>query len=81
MTYKLRYSDYPGSAGPPDPERWVGPPGPPGPPGAPGPPGPPGPGAGGGSSLPADGRLLPTSDAGLTSGSYWNNGTFVCIVP
>jgi hypothetical protein len=31
--------------------------------------------------LPADGRLLPTSDAGLASGAYWNNGTFVCVVP
>jgi hypothetical protein len=51
--YKLRYSDYQTNAGPPDPERWVGPPGPPGPPGpqgepgppstVPGPPGPPGP--------------------------------------
>jgi hypothetical protein len=29
--YKLRYSDYPGTdTGPPDPERWVGPPGQPG---------------------------------------------------
>lgn len=54
MAYKLAYSDYPGTdTGPPDPERWVGPPGPPGPPGpqgnagypstVPGPPGPPGP--------------------------------------
>lgn len=47
--YKLRYSDYPGTdTGPPDPERWIGPPGPPGPPGedgengATGPMGPPG---------------------------------------
>ena len=31
--------------------------------------------------LPADGRLLPTTDVGLTSGAYWNNGGFVCIVP
>ena len=37
MTYKLRYSDYPGTdTGPPDPLRWVGPPGPPGSPGIPG---------------------------------------------
>jgi hypothetical protein len=43
MAYKLRYSDYPGTdTGPPDPERWVGPPGPPGPSGPAGPPGPPG---------------------------------------
>jgi collagen triple helix repeat protein len=41
--YRLAYSDYPGTAvGPPDPERWVGPPGPPGSPGSPGPAGPPG---------------------------------------
>ena len=31
MAYRLNYSDYPGSAGPPDPAAWVGPPGPPGP--------------------------------------------------
>lgn len=44
MAYKLHYSDYPGTdTGPPDPERWVGPPGPPGPQGPPGPPGPGGP--------------------------------------
>ena len=41
--YKLHYSDYPGTdSGPPDPDRWVGPPGPPGPPGPQGPPGTPG---------------------------------------
>ena len=33
MAYKLHYSDYVTPAGPPDPERWVGPPGPMGPPG------------------------------------------------
>lgn len=34
MAYRLSYSDYPGTAeGPPDPERWVGPPGPQGIPG------------------------------------------------
>ena len=38
--YKLRYSDYPGTDGPPDPGRWVGPSGPPGSSGPPGPPGP-----------------------------------------
>jgi hypothetical protein len=51
MSYRLKYSDYPGTAeGPPDPERWVGPPGPTGPTGPAGPtgadstvPGPPGP--------------------------------------
>jgi hypothetical protein len=44
MAYKLRYSDYPGTdTGPPDPERWVGPPGPPGPQGATGATGPQGP--------------------------------------
>ena len=43
MAYKLRYSDYPGTdTGPPDPERWVGPPGPAGPTGPAGPIGPPG---------------------------------------
>jgi hypothetical protein len=32
LAYKLHYSDYPGTdTGPPDPDRWVGPPGPPGP--------------------------------------------------
>lgn len=40
MAYRLNYSDYPGSAGPPDPAAWVGPPGPPGPTGAGGPQGP-----------------------------------------
>jgi hypothetical protein len=35
--YRLHYADYANNAsGPPDPDRWVGPPGPPGPPGAPG---------------------------------------------
>ncbi len=39
--YRLKYSDYPGTAeGPPDPARWEGPPGPPGPSGPPGPAGP-----------------------------------------
>jgi hypothetical protein len=33
----------------------------------------------GGLFLPADGRILPTSDVGLSPGSYWNNGGFVCI--
>lgn len=43
MAYRLKYSDYPGTAeGPPDPERWVGPPGPPGPVGPAGPQGIPG---------------------------------------
>lgn len=42
MAYKLHYSDYPGSAGPPDPAAWVGPPGPVGPQGPPGPQGQPG---------------------------------------
>jgi len=32
-------------------------------------------------TLPPNGLSLPTSDAGLPSGSYWNNGGFVCIVP
>ena len=39
MAYRLRYSDYPGSAGPPNPEAWIGPQGPPGPPGPAGAPG------------------------------------------
>jgi hypothetical protein len=43
MAYKIHYSDYPGTdTGPPDPERWVGPPGPTGPQGPQGVPGPPG---------------------------------------
>lgn len=33
MAYRLRYSDYTTTSGPPDPAEWVGPPGPPGPPG------------------------------------------------
>lgn len=38
MAYRIQYSDYPGTAeGPPDPERWVGPPGPQGVPGPQGP--------------------------------------------
>jgi len=41
MAYKIHYSDYPGTdTGPPDPDRWVGPPGPPGPTGPQGPQGP-----------------------------------------
>src|SRR4029077_5454960 len=41
MAYRIKYSDYSTTAeGPPDPERWVGPPGPPGPTGATGPQGP-----------------------------------------
>jgi hypothetical protein len=40
MAYHIRFSDYPGTdTGPPDPERWIGPPGPPGPMGPPGDPG------------------------------------------
>ena len=42
MAYKLRYSDYVTSSGPPNPAEWVGPPGPPGPAGPVGPAGPPG---------------------------------------
>ena len=49
MAYKLHYSDYPGSAGPPDPASWVGPPGPVGPVGPPGP--------GGVPEAPADGPI------------------------
>src|SRR4249919_2817719 len=37
MAYRLRYSDYVTSEGPPDPLRWIGPPGPQGEPGPPGP--------------------------------------------
>jgi hypothetical protein len=44
MAYRLAYSDYSTTTtGPPDPERWVGPPGPPGVQGPIGPVGPPGP--------------------------------------
>ena len=39
MAYRLKYSDYSTTEGPPDPAAWVGPPGPPGPPGPQGPPG------------------------------------------
>ena len=55
MAYKLHYSDYPGSAGPPDPAAWVGPPGPMGPPG---PQGIPGPIAEGGPFLPLVGGAV-----------------------
>jgi hypothetical protein len=56
MAYRLKYSDYPGTAeGPPDPERWVGPPGPMGPPG---PQGVPGPIAEGGPFLPLSGGTM-----------------------
>lgn len=41
MAYRLSYSDYSTTTGPPDPAAWVGPPGPMGPPGPPGPVGPP----------------------------------------
>ena len=37
MAYRLNYSDYSTTTGPPDPAAWVGPPGPMGPPGPPGP--------------------------------------------
>jgi hypothetical protein len=37
MAYKIHYSDYVTASGPPDPERWRGPPGPPGPIGPEGP--------------------------------------------
>ena len=40
MAYRLKYSDYSTTEGPPDPAAWVGPPGPMGPPGPVGPPGP-----------------------------------------
>ena len=72
MAYRLNYSDYPGSAGPPNPAEWVGPPGPPGPvstvPGPPGPPGPQGP-------VGAD-STVPGPPGGLTGGVmtgplYW----------
>lgn len=44
MSYKLHYTDYPGTdTGPPDPERWIGPQGPLGATGATGPQGPQGP--------------------------------------
>jgi hypothetical protein len=68
MTYKLRYSDYPGSAGPPDPARWVGPPGPAGPPGPPGADAvpPPGGSTDGGPFLPLIG--------GVVSGPIWGPG-------
>ena len=50
MTYKIHYSDYPGTdTGPPDPERWVGRTGPPGQDGEPGEMGPRGPSGGGGT--------------------------------
>jgi len=70
--YKLRYSDYPGTdTGPPDPERWIGPPGPQGPPGPPGP-------VGGGYVLPVasttvlggvkiDGSTISISGSGVIS--------------
>ena len=53
--------------------------GPPGPPGQVGPQGIPGQPTAGGPFLPADGTLLPTSKTGLTPGTYWRNGDFVCI--
>ena len=61
MAYRIHYSDYPGTAeGPPDPERWVGPPGPSGPAGAPGVPGP--------------GAFMgPTSPPSPQVGQYWWN--------
>jgi len=41
MAYRIKYSDYSTTAeGPPDPDRWVGPPGPQGPTGPTGPQGP-----------------------------------------
>lgn len=74
MAYKIRYSDYPGTdTGPPDPERWVGPAGPAGPTGPAGPQGPPG--------TVSTIVNLPTSPAGLPSGSLWSNGGVVMVTP
>ena len=65
MAYRLKYSDYPGTAeGPPDPERWVGPPGPPGPTGPTGPQGVPGTPY---PEAPADGITY-----GRFNGTSWN---------
>lgn len=52
MAYRIRYSDYSTSSGPPDPARWTGPPGPPGPVG------PPGPLGGTGDFLPLEGGIV-----------------------
>jgi hypothetical protein len=63
MAYKLHYSDYPGTdTGPPDPDRWIGPPGPPGPTGPQGPQGP----TGAGSAVP--GPPGPTGPASTVPG-------------
>ena len=58
MAYRLNYSDYPGSAGPPDPAAWVGPPGPQGVPGPVGPQGIPGQPTAGGPFLPVSGGTI-----------------------
>ena len=56
MAYRLNYSDYSTTTGPPDPAAWVGPPGPMGPPGPPGPPGP----------MPPGGPFLPLTGGTVT---------------
>jgi hypothetical protein len=76
MAYRLHYSDYSTTtSGPPDPAAWVGPPGPPGPPGPQGPPG-----SMAGATMPLaqpDG----SPPVGAVSGSFYNNGGFVCVTP
>lgn len=57
MAYRLNYSDYSTTTGPPDPASWVGPPGPMGPPGPQGIPGP----------IAEGGPFLPLSPSPITA--------------
>ena len=74
MAYRLAYSDYvTTTTGPPDPERWVGPPGPIGPQGIQGEqgiPGPTGPMPPGGPFLPLAGTVLGDNAAAGMIGEY-----------
>jgi hypothetical protein len=79
MAYHLKYSDYPGSAGPPNPASWIGPPGPQGVPGQQGPQGVPG-GLNNVLTLPAA-RPDGSPPVGAVSGTLYSNGGFVCIAP
>ena len=81
MAYRLSYIDYPGSAGPPNPSEWVGPPGPMGPQGAPGTPstvpGPPGPAGPSGVT----GSMPEAPTDGAVYGRQGSTGSWLGVLP